>query len=126
MAAPPASRKNSYFGPATQLQKDPATFSSVEMKTAMQTLTKEEAQRIRARAAGDEFEGYCATHPHGPAALRRPVLLDRGGTWVALLGSDIENGIVGIGGTVSAALRAFDVRYLNSLQLQGRTSGRPA
>ncbi len=73
-------------------------------------------RHLRARAAADEFDCYCDLHPNGPAAVRRPKLLDRGETWVVLLGSDIENGIVGIGRSVSAALRAFDVCYLNQLR----------
>ncbi|MFL6569904.1 MAG: hypothetical protein ACJ8HQ_11845 [Chthoniobacterales bacterium] len=35
----------------------------------------------------------------------------RGKSWIALLGSTLQDGIAGIGGTVRAALRAFDVQY---------------
>jgi hypothetical protein len=32
--------------------------------------------------------------------------------WIALLGPSIEEGIVGLGPTIEAALRAFDAQYL--------------
>lgn len=44
--------------------------------------------------------------------MRRPQLFFRGDLWIALLGPNVEEGIVGIGSTVSAALRAFDAQYL--------------
>ena len=40
----------------------------------------------------------------------------RGRSCVALLGSTLQDGIVGIGGTIEAALRAFDVQYSNSVK----------
>ncbi len=56
----------------------------------------------------EEMERYCAAHPRGPAAIRRPRLSIRGRTVVALLGPAIEEGIAGFGDTVQAALRAFE------------------
>jgi hypothetical protein len=49
-------------------------------------------------------------------AVRRPRLFSRSGVWVALLGPSVEQGIVGIGANVEAALRAFDVQYLAGLR----------
>ena len=63
----------------------------------------------RTLAAMQEMERYCAAHPQGPAATRRPRLSIRGRTFVALLGPAIEEGIAGFGDSVQAALRAFDV-----------------
>ena len=40
----------------------------------------------------------------------------RGDLWVALLGPTVEKGVVGIGRTVEAALRAFDAQYFNLLR----------
>ena len=65
-----------------------------------------------AAAAADQMNEYCAAHPGSPSDVRRPQLLFRGDLWVALLGPSVEEGIVGIGATISAALRAFDVQYL--------------
>jgi hypothetical protein len=65
--------------------------------------------------AMQEMERYCATHPNAPVSLRRPRLLIRGRTFVALLGPSIEEGIVGFGDSVQAALRAFDRQYSCSL-----------
>jgi hypothetical protein len=67
-------------------------------------------------AAQAELQRYCEEHPRSPSAVRRPRLLLRGRSWVALLGYTPEEGIAGIGGSVAAALRAFDVQYLNSLR----------
>lgn len=67
-------------------------------------------------AAAAEVERYCEEHPGSPAAVRRPKVMIRGRSFVALLGSTLEDGIAGIGSTVRAALRAFDVQYLNSLR----------
>ena len=63
-----------------------------------------------------EFESYCAEYPRSPSAVRRPQLTLRGCSCVALLGSTLQDGIAGIGGTVRDALRAFDVQYLNALR----------
>jgi hypothetical protein len=51
-------------------------------------------------------------HPGSPTVVRRPQLSRRGDLWIALLGPNVEKGIVGIGPTVDAALRAFDAQYL--------------
>ena len=64
----------------------------------------------------DQMERYCADHPRTPSAVRRPQLFQRGRTFVALLGRNLQSGISGIGHTVEAALRAFDLQYLRALQ----------
>jgi hypothetical protein len=64
----------------------------------------------------DRMERYCADHPRTPSAVRRPQLFQRGRTFVALLGRNLQSGISGIGNTVEAALRAFDLQYLRALQ----------
>jgi hypothetical protein len=69
-----------------------------------------------ALAAMSQMELYCEAHPGSPSALRRPRLFVRGELWIALLGPSVEEGIVGIGPTVTAALRAFDVQYLAGLR----------
>jgi hypothetical protein len=61
------------------------------------------------------MDHYCATHPRSPAAERRPTLSWRNNVWVALLGGSVEGGVVGLGHTIEAALRAFDVQYRNTL-----------
>jgi hypothetical protein len=63
-----------------------------------------------------EMERYCEEHPRSPSAVRRPRIMLRGRSCVALLGSTLEDGVAGIGSTVRAALRAFDVQYSNSLK----------
>ena len=63
-----------------------------------------------------EMERYCEEHPRSPTATRRPRIMVRGRNCVALLGSTLEDGIAGIGSSVRAALRAFDVQYSNSLK----------
>lgn len=68
-----------------------------------------------ATAAVEQMEHYCTVHPGSPSAVRRPRLLFRGELWIALLGPSVEEGIVGIGSTVAAALRAFDTQYLLGL-----------
>ena len=67
-------------------------------------------------AAMEKMESYCSSHPGSPSAARRPRLLFRGELWIALLGPSVEEGIVGIGPTVEAALRAFDAQYLAGLR----------
>jgi hypothetical protein len=71
-------------------------------------------QRTRdyAAAATEQMELYCAAHPGTPSAVRRPRLFVRSELWIALLGPSLDEGIVGIGPTVAAALRAFDTQYL--------------
>ena len=67
-------------------------------------------------AAMEQMELYCKAHPGSPSAVRRPRLFVRGELWVALLGPSVEEGIIGIGATVTAALRAFDAQYLAGLR----------
>jgi hypothetical protein len=67
-------------------------------------------------AAMQQMELYCTAHPGSPSAVRHPQLLVRGELWIALLGPSVEEGIVGIGPTVAAALGAFDARYLAGLR----------
>ncbi len=69
-----------------------------------------------AAAATEQMELYCRARPGSPSAVRRPQLFFRGELWIALLGPSVEEGIVGIGATVVAALRAFDVQYLAGLR----------
>src|SRR5207248_11538495 len=69
-----------------------------------------------ASAAIEQMELYCVAHPGSPSAVRRPRLSFRSELWIALLGPSLEEGIVGIGPTVAAALRAFDARYLTLLR----------
>jgi hypothetical protein len=64
-----------------------------------------------ARMALDGMESYCTAHPDSPSALRRPSLSLRNRLWIALLGPSMEEGIVGLGDSVEAALRAFDAQY---------------
>jgi hypothetical protein len=64
-----------------------------------------------AAASVEEMEQYSVQHPGSPSAVRRPQLFFRGDLWIALLGPNMEEGIVGIGSTVWAALRAFDAQY---------------
>ena len=62
------------------------------------------------------MELYCRAHAGSPSAVRRPRLFIRGELWIALLGPSVEEGIVGIGPSVVAALRAFDAQYLAGLR----------
>ena len=68
------------------------------------------------RAAMERMELYCMAHPGSPTAVRRPQLLVRGEVWIALLGPNIEEGIVGFGNIVEGALRAFDAQYVRGLR----------
>jgi hypothetical protein len=84
---------------------------------------KKNGQLLRGRditdyalAATEQMELYCQAHPGSPVAVRRPRLFVRGELWIALLGPSVEEGIVGIGPTVTAALRAFDAQYLAGLR----------
>jgi hypothetical protein len=80
----------------------------------MRKYSDEPSSEEQAAKAG--FATYCEEHPRSPAAMRRPRIMNRGKLWIALLGSTLEDGIAGIGPTVEAALRAFDVQYKNALK----------
>jgi len=77
-----------------------------------------------ASAAIEQMELYCVAHPGSPSAVRRPRLFFRSELWIALLGPSMEEGIVGIGPTVAAALRAFDTQYLAGLRPPVEAVGR--
>ena len=61
-------------------------------------------------------EQYFVDHPGSPSAVRRPKVFRQGETFIALLGPDLQRGIVGLGNTVENALRAFDLQYCNALR----------
>jgi hypothetical protein len=82
-------------------------------------MKKDDAQVLRgcrvmnyAATAMEQMKLYCTIHPGSPSAVRRPRLSFRSELWIALLGPTMEEGIVGIGPTIAAALRAFDTQYL--------------
>ena len=77
-----------------------------------------------AAAAIEQMKHYSTAHPGSPSAVRRPQLFVRGDLWIALLGPNLEEGIVGIGPTVAAALRAFDAQYLAGLRPPMATAGK--
>ena len=77
-----------------------------------------------AAAAIEQMKHYSAAHPGSPSAMRSPQLFVRGDLWIALLGPNLEEGIVGIGPTVAAALRAFDTQYLAGLRPPVVTAGK--
>ena len=76
-----------------------------------------------ARIAVEGLRSYYAAHPGSPAAVRRPALSIRRGLWIALLGPNVQEGIVGVGSTVEAALRAFDKQYLAGLRPPNECQG---
>jgi hypothetical protein len=78
-----------------------------------------------AAAAIEQMKHYCATSPGSPSAMHRPQLFFRGDLWIAVLGPSVEEGIVGIGPTVAAALRAFDAQYLIRLPPPNEEGGAP-
>lgn len=63
-----------------------------------------------------EMDFYFMRHPGSPSAVRRPHLYLDGATFVALLGPNVKEGIVGLGMTIEAAFRAFDFEYLKRLR----------
>jgi hypothetical protein len=73
-----------------------------------------------AAAAMEQMESYCTAHCGSPSAVRRPRLFFRSELWIALLGPSMQEGIVGIGPTVAAALRAFDTQYLAGRRPTGK------
>jgi hypothetical protein len=68
-----------------------------------------------AATAIEQMDIYCTRHPGSPSAMRRPKLFVRNDLWIALLGPSIEEGIVGIGPSVAAALRALDAQYVTGV-----------
>jgi hypothetical protein len=78
-----------------------------------------------AATATEQMALYSAAHPGSPSDMRQPQLFFRGDLWIALLGPNVEEGIVGIGPTVAAALRAFDTQYLAGQQLPNETTNPP-
>jgi hypothetical protein len=77
-----------------------------------------------AATAMEQMELYCTGHAGSPSAVRRPRLFLRSDLWIALLGPSMEEGIVGIGPTVAAALRAFDTQYPAGLRPMAEPVGR--
>ena len=77
-------------------------------------------------AISQRIELYAAAHPGSPSAVRRPKVCYKSPTWIALLGDSLEEGIVGYGDTIEAALHAFDSRYLAALRSPVERDGQAA
>ena len=77
---------------------------------------KEMADPAAIRMGLERMESYCAAHPGSPSAVHRLSLSICNGLWIALFGPSVGEGIVGIGYSVEAALRAFDIRYVVGLR----------
>jgi hypothetical protein len=93
------------------------------MKKKEGQVPREDRVTDHAAAAMEQMELYCRAYPGSPSAVRRPRLSFRSDLWIALLGPSMEEGIVGIGPTVAAALRAFDEQYLAGLRPPGKAVG---
>jgi hypothetical protein len=87
-----------------------------EMRKKMNTILDGYRRDDPTLAAMEEMQSYCLAHPGSPAAVRRPRVSMRGDLWIALLGPTVEKGVVGIGPSVEAALRAFDAQYFSLLR----------
>ena len=70
----------------------------------------------------EQMRLYCAAHRSTPSAIRQPHLFRREQLWIALLGPNAEQGIVGIGPSIEAALSNFDAQYLAYLHPPGPAS----
>lgn len=64
------------------------------------------------RCAAQEF-GVAASEMQRPAAVFRPALTIDGDQWCALYGDNLQDGVAGFGDTPDAAMRAFDLAWLN-------------
>jgi len=84
--------------------------------SVLQRLSDVNAKNIERRTVLERAEIYYAAHPGSPSAVRRPRISVRSGTWIALLGRSVQDGIAGFGPTVERALHAFDMQYRNILR----------
>ena len=84
------------------------------------------SHKLEALAAEIEFITYCEAHPGSPCAVRRPTVSYRGAVWLALLGQNLQDGVYGLGNTLSAALADFDRQYLSLLHPQAPESTKPS
>jgi hypothetical protein len=121
-----SSRRGIGFDTSPSYGIDPGQKDHIQLRRGarfLDAMKKNNGQISRGRrgpdyasAAMEQMELNCAVHSGSPSAVRRPQLFFRSELWIALLGPSIEEGIVGIGPTVMAALRAFDTQYLAGLR----------
>ena len=79
--------------------------------------------QISTKSVSERMELYRGEHPRSPSAVYQPRIFFKSGTWVALLGENVESGIAGFGSSIEAALRAFDFEYRNSPQPAAENGG---
>jgi len=77
----------------------------------MNAPTISETNKDRQAAIQADTQTYYARYPASPAAIQQPTIIVDHGRYVAMLGSSIEQAIIGFGSSVSSALRAFDYQY---------------
>jgi hypothetical protein len=101
-----------------------ACVSYTQMKKNNGQISPVRSSMNYAATAIGQMELYCTAHSGSPSAIRRPQLFFHSELWIALLGPSVEEGIVGIGPTVAAALRAFDAQYYAGLRPSVECVGR--
>ena len=79
---------------------------------------KVNTRELEQLAALQRIDMYWEAHPGSPSATRRPRLLKRGRTWIALLGPNVRDGIVGRGPTIETALHFGQGEVTAVLDLQ--------
>lgn len=110
--------------PGSTFRLTPKKPHPIPPRHAFHTRMKKHSVRVssegrvmdHAAASTEQMELHCKARPGSPSAVRRPQLFFRGDLWIAVLGPSVEEGIVGIGPTAAAALRAFDAQYLAGLR----------
>lgn len=78
----------------------------------------------RTADAKAEVQRYRREHPGSPSARRRPIIVFRGHSVVALLRKRFgDEAIGGVGNTISAAFEAFDAQYRTAMDSRRKARG---
>ena len=85
-----------------------------DIGAAVENVLRNENFGHYAMMAGEVFRGAVSEYER-PSVLYRPTLYVDGDKWCALLGENIQIGVVGFGASPDEAMRAFDTAWFEKL-----------
>ena len=94
------------------------SFNRCDIGAAIENALRNEDLVHYARMAHEDFRDVVSEYER-PSVLYRPTLYVDGDKWCALLGENLQTGVVGFGASPDEAMRAFDKAWFEKLPQKG-------
>jgi len=90
------------------------SLRNCDIGAAVENVLREENIGHYVREASEAFRGTVSEYER-PSVLYRPTLCADDDKWCALLGENLQTGVVGFGASPDEAMRAFDTAWFEKL-----------